>query len=47
MHTVIPNLQRLGLITERTEPAWRQVGLMTDQRGAPGALPSYQLPVLS
>ncbi len=33
MHTVIPNLQRLGLITERTESDWRRVGLMVDQRG--------------
>ncbi len=38
MHTVIPNLKRLGLITERTEEGWRKVGLMVDQRG--GGLPS-------
>jgi len=28
MHTVVPNLRRLGLITERTEPHWRRVGMM-------------------
>ena len=44
MHTVIPNLQRLGLITERTEAGWRKVGLMTDQRGA---MPTSVLPLVS
>jgi hypothetical protein len=39
MHTVVPNLCRLGLITERTESQWRAVGLMTDNRGASGSLP--------
>ncbi len=41
MHTVIPNLQRLGLLTERTEAGWRKVGMMVDHRGgAPtGSLP--------
>ena len=39
MHTVVPNLCRLGLITERTEAKWRGVGLMTDNRGAGGQLP--------
>jgi hypothetical protein len=33
MHTVVPNLKRLGLITERTEQGWRDVGLMVDGRG--------------
>jgi len=33
MHTVIPNLKRLGLITDRTEQGWRDVGLMVDGRG--------------
>ena len=28
MHTVVPNLKRLGLITERTEPEWRRVGMI-------------------
>jgi hypothetical protein len=32
MHTVVPNLKSLGLITERTEQGWREVGLMTDRR---------------
>ena len=44
MHTVIPNLQRLGLITERTEAGWRKVGLMVDQRGGP---PKFELPLVS
>jgi len=34
MHTVVPNLQRLGLITERTEEGWKKAGMMVDQRGA-------------
>lgn len=33
MHTVIPNLQRLGLLTARTEAGWRKVGMMVDSRG--------------
>ena len=41
MHTVIPNLKRLGLVTERTEPQWRGVGMMTDHRGG---LPEGLLP---
>ncbi len=32
MHTVIPNLKGLGLITERTEEGWRKAGMMTDRR---------------
>jgi P-aminobenzoate N-oxygenase AurF len=43
MHTVVPNLQRLGLITERTEPGWRQAGMMVDYRGAP---PKAELPLV-
>jgi hypothetical protein len=43
MHTVIPNLKRLGLITERTEGDWRRVGLMVDQRGGE---PRGQLPIV-
>jgi hypothetical protein len=40
MHTVVPNLQRLGLITERTESQWREKGMMVDGRGnAAGQLP--------
>ena len=30
MHTVVPNLRNLGLITERTESDWRRVGMMVD-----------------
>jgi hypothetical protein len=44
MHTVVPNLQRLGLITERTEAGWRKAGMLVDQRG--GA-PSGLLPLVS
>lgn len=43
MHTVVPNLQRLGLITERTEEGWRKAGMMVDQRGA--GLPKGGLPL--
>ncbi len=32
MHTVIPNLSRLGLITERTEDQYRKLGMMTQRR---------------
>jgi hypothetical protein len=28
MHTVVPNLKNLGLITARTEDQWRRVGMM-------------------
>jgi hypothetical protein len=31
MHTVIPNLRNLGLITERTEDRWRKLGMMYDR----------------
>jgi hypothetical protein len=41
---VVPNLQRLGLITERTERDWRRVGLMVDQRGG---MPTFGLPLVS
>jgi hypothetical protein len=34
MHTVVPNLRNLGLITERTESQWRAAGMMVDS--APG-----------
>ncbi|MGH7292371.1 MAG: ferritin-like domain-containing protein, partial [Myxococcota bacterium] len=39
MHTVVPNLQRLGLLTERTEPLWRERAMISDSRGAGGQLP--------
>ena len=35
MHTVVPNLKRLGLITERTEPRWRKLGMMHGDRSEP------------
>jgi hypothetical protein len=44
MHTVVPNLQRLGLITERTEPGWRKAAMMVDQRGSEAG---GQLPLVS
>lgn len=34
MHTVVPNLVRLGLITERTRPRWIELGMLTDIRKA-------------
>jgi hypothetical protein len=40
MHTVVPNLIRLGLITERSEPKYRKLGILSDTRTAPrSALP--------
>jgi 1,2-phenylacetyl-CoA epoxidase catalytic subunit len=37
MHTVVPNLVKLGLITERTRARWQELGMLTDiakaQRG--------------
>jgi hypothetical protein len=32
MHTVVPNLQRLGLITERTHADYRRLGIASDIR---------------
>ena len=43
MHTVIPNLVRLGLITDRTESEYRRLGMMYGDRFEP----RYELPVLS
>ena len=41
MHTVIPNLRNLGLITERTRERWKAVGMMVDSaagvKGVPAA----------
>ncbi len=31
MHTVVPNLRSLGLLTERTEGRWRQVGMVAER----------------
>jgi len=33
MHTVVPNLLRLGLISERRQADWMRVGMMTDAKG--------------
>lgn len=43
MHTVIPNLKNLGLITDRTEPLWREKGMMIDSRGEELRLSSMAL----
>lgn len=32
MHTVMPNLMRLGLVTERTESRYRELGILSDIR---------------
>jgi hypothetical protein len=44
MHTVIPNLRRLGLITERTEEGWRKAGMLVDGRGR--EMPAWELPLV-
>jgi hypothetical protein len=31
MHTVVPNLRNLGLLTERTESRWRELGMISDR----------------
>ena len=31
MHTVVPNLRGLGLLTSRTEGQWRELGMLSDQ----------------
>jgi len=31
MHTVVPNLRNLGLITERTESQYRKLGMLYDR----------------
>ena len=33
MHTVVPNMLKLGLITERTQDQWMKRGMMTDAKG--------------
>jgi hypothetical protein len=40
MHTVIPNLKRLGLLTERTEDQYRRIGVVYGDRFEPQAVPS-------
>ncbi len=34
MHTVVPNLKNLGLLTERTRDQWLKLGMMTEGRKA-------------
>ena len=31
MHTVVPNLRNLGLVTERTESQYRKLGMLFDR----------------
>ena len=38
MHTVVPNLLRLGLISDRTQDHWMRLGMMTDAKGTAGSL---------
>jgi len=45
MHTVIPNLKRLGLITERTEQKYRDRGILFDAQ--PGMQHPSALPIAS
>ncbi len=45
MHTVMPNLRCLGLVTERTEQKYRDVGILFDEK--PGAGYSGALPIAS
>jgi hypothetical protein len=43
MHTVVPNLRNLGLITERTRDRWKELGMMTDKRVENPKLVGFQL----
>ncbi len=45
MHTVIPNLKRLGLITERTEQKYRDRGILFDAQ--PGMAHTSAFPIAS
>jgi hypothetical protein len=38
MHTVVPNLLRLGLISDRTQDHWMRLGMMTDAKGTAGSV---------
>ena len=38
MHSVVPNLKSLGLLTERTESRWRELGMLIDRRATPAGL---------
>jgi hypothetical protein len=35
MHTVVPNLRRLGLLTERTREGWLRLGMLVERAGEP------------
>ena len=43
MHTVVPNLKRLNLITERTESSYRRIGVMYGDRFEP----KHELPIVN
>ena len=43
MHTVVPNLLRLGLLTDRTRDQWKDRGMMVDSRYDP----ETRLPIAS
>jgi len=40
MHTVVPNLRNLGLITERTRDRWKAAGMLVDSRPGVKGVPS-------
>ena len=40
MHTVVPNLRRLGLITERTESRWRELGMLVESPAGVKGVPA-------
>jgi hypothetical protein len=40
MHTVVPNLRRLGLITERTEAGWKAQGMLVDSAAGVKGVPA-------
>ncbi len=40
MHTVVPNLRNLGLITERTRDRWKAVGMMVDSPAGVKGVPA-------
>jgi hypothetical protein len=39
MHTVVPNLRNLGLITERTHDRWREVGMLVESPAGVKGMP--------
>jgi hypothetical protein len=43
MHTVVPNLRNLGLITERTEEQYRKLGMLFDRQSRMAANPDLAL----